>query len=329
MTFIHPEYFYALLLLVPYVVWYFLRRKTLFGAMRFSDIRALAASKPTLRLRLLHLPFLLRVVSICLLVAVLARPLYTHSWQTRHVEGIDIMLAIDVSTSMLAEDLRPNRLEAAKQVANDFIASRPDDRIGLTLFGGAAFTPIPLTLDHRTLLEYFSEVQCGALENGTAIGMGIANAVTKLKESKAKSKVLILLTDGSNNSGDISPLTAAELARKYAIRIYTIGVGTTGMARSPVSTPLGIQYFNVPVEIDMKTLTGIAHATNGVSYRATNTAELRKIYQQIDQLERTKMDVQTYHQREEAYTPFAVLLLLLLAAEGLLRLTWLRTDLNT
>ena len=301
----------------------------MFSAMRFSDIRALAHCNPTLRLRLLHLPFLLRLISIALLVAILARPLSMHSWQTRQIEGIDIMLSVDVSASMLAEDLKPNRVEAAKQVARDFIASRPNDRIGLTLFGGAAFTPIPLTLDHRTLLAYFSEVQCGTLENGTAIGMGIANAVTKLKDSKAKSKVLILLTDGTNNAGNISPLTAAELAHTYQIRIYTIGVGTTGIARTPIFTPIGMQYVNAPVEIDMETLTQIAQTTGGVAYRATSTENLKGIYQQIDQLERTKMDVQTYHQREEAYTSLAILLLIVLLAEGILRLTYLRTDLNT
>jgi Ca-activated chloride channel family protein len=245
------------------------------------------------------------------------------------MEGIDIMLAMDVSTSMLAEDLKPNRMEAAKQVAADFIIGRPNDNIGLSIFAGEAFTQCPMTTDHASLLNLLQNVrtdiaQRGLIEDGTAIGMGLANAVSRLKDSKAKSKVVILLTDGSNNRGDLSPMTAAEIAKSFGIRVYTIGVGTNKVAPYPMSVAGGIQYINVPVEIDTKTLSEIAAATDGDFYRATNNRELQQIYKEIDKLEKSKLNVKKFSKRYEAYQPYALAAAILLLLEMLLRITVFR-----
>jgi Ca-activated chloride channel family protein len=239
------------------------------------------------------------------------------------------MLAMDVSTSMLAEDLKPNRIEAAKQVAAEFVAGRPNDNIGLSIFAGEAFTQCPMTIDHASLLNLLHNVRTdiaarGLIEDGTAIGMGLANAVSRLKDSKAKSKVVILLTDGSNNRGDISPMTAAEIAKSLGIRVYTIGVGTNNVAPYPMPVAGGVQYVNIPVEIDNKTLSEIAAATEGDFYRATNTKELRKIYQEIDQLEKSKLNVKQFSKRYEVYQPFAIIAILALLLEILLRITIFR-----
>ena len=261
---------------------------------------------------------------IIMVILILARPQTTDNWQNTEIEGIDIMLAVDVSTSMLAEDLKPNRLEAAKQVASEFINGRPNDNIGLTIFAGESFTQCPLTVDHGVLLNLFNSIkgdiaQRGLIEDGTAIGMGIANAVTRLKDSKAKSKVIILLTDGSNNRGDISPLTAAEIAKQFGIRIYTIGVGTNGTAPYPMQTYAGTQYVNVPVEIDEKTLTEIAGTTNGNYFRATSNSKLKEVYQEIDKLEKTKLNVKEFSKREEEYQVFAWIAFFCILLELLLR----------
>ena len=239
------------------------------------------------------------------------------------------MLAIDVSTSMLAEDLQPNRMEAAKEVASEFISGRPNDNIGLTIFAGEAFTQCPMTTDHSSLLNLLYNVRTdisarGLIQDGTAIGMGLANAVSRLKDSKAKSKVVILLTDGSNNMGDISPMTAAQIARSFGIRVYTIGVGTNKVARYPMPVAGGVQYINIPVEIDTKTLTDIASTTDGNFYRATNTEELKQIYKDIDKLEKTKMNVKSFSKRYEAYQPFALAAMMCLIVEILLRTVVLR-----
>jgi Ca-activated chloride channel family protein len=261
----------------------------------------------------------LRIIALTLILIVLARPQTTSSRQNTEVEGIDIMLAIDVSTSMLAEDLKPNRLEAAKDVAATFINGRPNDNIGITVFAGESFTQCPLTVDHTVLLNLFSGIKCGIIEDGTAVGMGIANAVTRLKDSKAKSKVIILLTDGTNNRGDISPLTAAEIAKSFGIRVYTIAVGTNGTAPYPYPTANGIQYLNVPVEIDEKTLTQIAINTNGNYFRATSNSKLKEVYSEIDKLEKTKFNVTEYSKRYEEYRLFALLAFLCLFMEIVLR----------
>ncbi len=329
MEFASKEYFLLLLLLIPYLLWYFLYSKKSEPTMKLSDTYAYRFAPKSWRIRLINLPMVLRCLTFVVVVIVLARPQTHTSWGNKSVEGIDIMLAMDVSTSMLAEDLRPNRMEAAKDVAAEFIAGRPNDNIGLTIFAGEAFTQCPMTTDHASLLNLLHSVRTdiaarGLINDGTAIGMGLANAVSRLKESKAKSKVVILLTDGSNNTGDLSPMTAAQIAKSLGIRVYTIGVGTNKVARYPMPVAGGVQYVNIPVEIDTKTLSDIAAATQGNFYRATNNQQLKQIYKDIDKLDKSKMDVKKFSKRYEAYQPFALAAILLLLLEILLRTTVFR-----
>lgn len=329
MELVNKEYLLLLLLLIPYLLWYTLYRKRSEPTFTMSDTYAYNSIKKSWRMRILHLPVFLRIVTFICIAIILARPQTHNSWGNKSVEGIDIMLAMDVSTSMLAEDLKPNRMEAAKKVAAEFISDRANDNIGLTIFAGEAFTQCPMTTDHASLLNLLQGVRTdiasrGLIADGTAVGMGLANAVSRLKESKAKSKVIILLTDGSNNMGDISPLTAAQIAKSLGIRVYTIGVGTNTVAPYPVMVGGTTQYVNVPAEIDTKTLKDIAQSTDGGFYRATNNAELKEIYNDIDRLEKTKMDVKKFSKRYEAYEPFALIAILSLLLEILLRLTILR-----
>ena len=325
----NPYFLLLLLLLIPYVLWYVLRSHDSEPTLQVSSTLAFRHAPRTWKQMLIHAPFLLRCLAYVMIVIVLCRPQTSNSWSDRTIEGIDIMLCMDISTSMLAEDLRPNRIEAAKKVASEFIAGRPNDNIGLTIFAGESFTQCPMTTDHAVLLNLFNNVSCavvqrGMMEDGTAIGMGLANAISRLKDSKAKSKVIILLTDGSNNAGDISPLTAAEIAKSFGIRVYTIGVGTNGQARYPMTVAGHTQYVNIPVEIDTKTLASIAGTTNGEFYRATDNSKLREVYQEIDKLEKTKMNVKEYSKRYEAFLPFALAACLLLLLELLLRETILQ-----
>jgi len=329
MEFANKEYLFLLLLLIPYIIWYVMYRKKSEPTMRMSDTYAFRFAPRSWKVTLMPLSMLLRLLAFVMIVLVLARPQTQNSWKSETVEGIDIMLAMDVSTSMLAEDLRPNRIEAAKQVAAEFITGRPNDNIGLAIFAGESFTQCPMTTDHTSLLNLLQNVRTdiaarGLIEDGTAIGMGLANAVSRLKDSKAKSKVVILLTDGSNNRGDISPMTAAEIARSLGIRVYTIGVGTNKVAPYPMPVAGGVQYVNIPVEIDTKTLSEIASVTEGDFYRATNTKELRKIYKEIDQLEKSKLNVKKFSKRYEAYQPFALAAVIALLLEVLLRITIFR-----
>ena len=329
MEFADKGYFLLLLLLIPYVLWSFLYRKKTEPTMRMSDTFPYRFAPKSWKVRLLHLPMLLRMLAFVMLVCALARPQTRNSWGEKTVEGIDIMLSMDVSTSMLAEDLKPNRLEAAKDVAAEFISGRPDDNIGLNIFAGEAFTQCPMTTDHQSLINLLLNVRTdiaakGLIEDGTAIGMGLANAVSRLQDSKAKSKVVILLTDGSNNRGDISPMTAAAIAKSFGIRVYTIAVGTNKVARYPMMVGGTVQYVNMTAEIDTKTLRDIAATTDGNFYRATNKEELKKIYQDIDKLEKTKFDVKNFSKRYEAYLPFAIVAGLALLLEILLRISVFR-----
>lgn len=329
MEFVNKEYFLLLLLLIPYLIWYLLHRKTSEPTMRMSDTHAYQYAPKSLRVRLMWLPMLLRIIVFVLVVVILARPQTHSNWGSRTVEGIDIMLAMDVSTSMLAEDLKPNRIEAAKSVASEFISGRPDDNIGLTIFAGEAFTQCPMTTDHTSLINLLQNVRTdiaarGLIEDGTAIGMGLANAVSRLKDSKTKSKVVILLTDGSNNRGDISPLTAANIAKSLGIRVYTIAIGSKTMAPYPMQVAGTIQYVNMRADVDVETLSEIASTADGQFYRATNTAELKKIYKDIDKLEKTKMDVKKFSKRYDVYQPFALAALIVFFLEILLRLTVFR-----
>jgi len=318
MIFANIEYLFLLVLLIPYIIWYVMRRQKTEPTLQVSTTRMYMKVSRSWKIYLLHAPFVLRTVAIVMVILILARPQTTDNWQNTEIEGIDIMLAVDVSTSMLAEDLKPNRLEAAKQVASEFINGRPNDNIGLTIFAGESFTQCPLTVDHGVLLNLFNGIKGDIAQRGL-IEDGIANAVTRLKDSKAKSKVIILLTDGSNNRGDISPMTAAEIAKKFGIRVYTIGVGTNGTAPYPVQTYAGTQYINTPVEIDEKTLTEIAGATNGNYFRATSNSKLKEVYQEIDKLEKTKLNVKEFSKREEEYQIFAWIAFFCILLEILLR----------
>lgn len=329
MEFANKEYFLLFLLIIPYIVWYVMYRKKTEPTMRMSDTFAFKYAPKSWKVRLMPLQLILRLLAFCMIIVALARPQTSNSWKNKQVEGIDIMLAMDVSTSMLAEDLKPNRIEAAKQVAAEFIAGRPNDNIGLTIFAGEAFTQCPMTTDHPSLINLLQNVRTdiaarGLISDGTAIGMGLANAVGRLKNSKAKSKVVILLTDGSNNMGDLSPMTSAEIAQSLGIRVYTIGVGTNKVAPYPMPVGGGVQYVNVPVEIDSKTLKDIAEATNGDFYRATNTAELHKIYKEIDQLEKSKMNVKKFSRKYDAFQPFVAIAVITLLLEILFRITLFR-----
>jgi Ca-activated chloride channel homolog len=320
----NPYYLYLLLLIVPATVWYILKRKKRYATLQVSNSFAFEGMKRSWKERLEHIPFILRMLALTLIIIVLARPQSTNSWQNVSTEGIDIVIAMDISSSMLAEDLRPNRLEAAKSVASSFIAGRPNDNIGLVVFSAESFTQCPLTTDHAVLLNLFGGIQSGMIEDGTAIGLGLANAVSRIKDSQAKSKVIILLTDGSNNRGDIDPITAAEIAKTFGIRVYTIGIGTKGKAPYPFKTAYGIQYQNIDVVIDEEPLRQIAGTTGGVYYRATNNNKLKGIYNEIDKLEKTKMKVHEYSKKNEEYRLFGLAALLMLLAEVLLRKTILR-----
>lgn len=325
MVFANPTYLYLLLLLIPMIGWYIWKLCKSQASLQVSsseafDVPEAASWKVYLR----HVPFVLRIAAIAVLIIVLARPQSTNSWQNTSTEGIDIVMAMDVSTSMLAQDFKPNRLEAAKDVAASFINGRPNDNIGLVVFAAESFTQCPLTVDHSVLLNLFKDIQPGIIQDGTAIGLGLANAVSRVKDSMAKSKVIILLTDGVNNAGEIAPVTAAEIAKTFGIRIYAIGVGTQGSAPYPFQTAFGIQYQNIPVEIDEPTLKQIAATTGGQYFRATDNASLKEIYSEIDKMEKTKISVQQYSKKQEEYKNWALLLFVLLLAEVLLRNTLLR-----
>lgn len=322
--FANPKYFLILVLLIPMIVWYVLREKRSHADLQFSSLRAFRGISHAGRVWMRHVLFVLKLLAIVLLVTALARPQSSNSWQTYSSEGIEIVLALDISGSMLARDFNPDRLEAAKEVATKFILERPQDKIGLVVFAGESFTQCPLTTDQAVLVNLMRELHSGMLEDGTALGLGLANAVNRLKDSPGKSKVVILLTDGVNNRGSIAPVTAAELAKTYGIRVYTIGVGTYGEAPYPVQTPFGIQLQNAPVEIDEDVLKQIASITGGQYFRATDNNKLKQIYDEIDKLEKTKIEVKHFSKKEEQYFWFALAGMLLLIAETLLRYTLLR-----
>lgn len=325
MVFVNPTYLYLLLLLIPMIGWYVYKLRKSQASLQVSSTEAFeVAGATSWKVYLRHVPFALRTVAIALLIVVLARPQSTDSWQNSTTEGIDIVMAMDISTSMLAEDLKPNRLEAAKDVAASFINGRQNDNIGLVVFAAESFTQCPLTIDHGVLLNLFKDIQPGIIQDGTAIGLGLANAVSRIKDSQAKSKVIILLTDGVNNTGEIAPVTAAEIAKTFGIRVYTIGVGTQGEAPYPIPTAFGIQYQNIPVEIDEQVLKQIASTTGGQYFRATDNASLKEIYSEIDQMEKTKISVQEFSKKQEEYKNWALIVFALLLVEVLLRNTLLR-----
>lgn len=324
MAFKNPYFFILLFALIPYIIWYLLRFKKSLPALSVPGTAKYRYVRKSLRIYLMHVPFLLRLILFTLVVIILARPQAKHSWTDEDVEGIDIMLSVDVSTSMLAQDFKPNRVEALKQIAERFIEKRPNDNIGLTFFAGEAYTQCPLTTDHAVLINLYSGADDemaakGVIDDGTALGDGIMNSLLRLRESKAKSKVIILLTDGVNNAGNISPLTAAEIAKKQKVRIYTIGIGRNGMAPYPLQAPYTGTVM-VPVEIDEQTMRKISAETGGQYFRATQNAELAQIYDEIDQMEKTKLRVQQFSKRTEMYFPFAVAAFLVFILELILRM---------
>ncbi|MDY5969482.1 MAG: VWA domain-containing protein [Bacteroidales bacterium] len=329
MTFAHP-WLLLLLLLVPLLIgWWIWRYRRQQPTTGYSSITQFKDAPRTLRQRLYPLLYVLRLVAVALLVIALARPQSKLSRSEMKVEGIDIVLALDVSGSMLAEDFSPNRLEAAKKVAADFVNGRKNDRMGLVVFSGEAFTQVPLTIDHNVLLSTLAKIKSGQLKDGTALGDGLATAINRIKDSKAKSKVIILLTDGVNNMGSVDPQTAADICKLYDIRLYTIGVGKHGMAPYPMQySVMGhvvTQYQNVPVEIDEKLLTSMAEATNdGCYFRATGKKSLQQIFGQIDQMEKTKIDVAQYNQTKDEFFPFLAAALLCLVSELLLKLLYFK-----
>jgi Ca-activated chloride channel homolog len=325
--FAHPRYFYLLLVLVPAITWYIYRHNKMQADLQIPTVAPFAGIRKSFRIYLRHVPFILRMLIIALLIIVLARPQSTNRWQDETVEGIDIMLALDISGSMLAGDFSPNRIEASKDVATSFISGRPNDRIGIVLFGGESFTQCPLTTDHAALINLLHEVNVGIIEDqSTAIGLGLANAVKRLKDSGAKSRVVILVTDGVNNAGSVDPLTAAEIAKTFGVRVYTIGVGTIGTAPYPVKDYFGnIVYQQMPVEIDEGILRKISAMTNGDYFRATNNQKLKEIYNRIDKMEKSKVDVKQYSRKHEEYRTFAFAALFLLLLEITMRNTVLRS----
>ena len=327
LTFAHPWMLLGLVLVPLMVGWYIWRYRKQEAALQHSDISLFDGVKQTLRVRLRWLPYALRVVAVGAIVVALARPQSQLSRQEMTVEGIDIVMAMDLSGSMLAEDFKPNRLEAAKRVAADFINGRKNDRMGLVVFAGEAFTQVPLTIDHQVLLKQLGDLKSGTMRDGTALGDGLATAINRIKDSEAQSKVIILLTDGVNNQGSMDPLSAAEIAALYNIRLYTIGVGSLGKAPFPFRDQFGrVHYQNVDVEIDEDLMRQMSDATNdGRYFRATNKKALEEIFNQIDEMEKSKIDVTQYAQTKDEYMPWLWLAVVALLLEALVKWGWMKS----
>ena len=321
----NPEFLYLLLIIPVAIIWYWFKNIRNTAEIKISGISKFANNKKDFRVIFRHSLFVLRLAGVIFLIIALARPQTRSSWKNSTTEGIDIVISFDVSGSMLAEDFKPNRLEAAKKIGVDFISGRQNDRIGLVIFSGESFSQCPLTTDHAVVKNLMMEVKNGMIQDGTAIGMGLANAVNRIKESEAISKVIILLTDGVNNSGSIAPLTAGEIAKEFGIRVYTIGIGTKGKAPYPVKTPFGVQYQYEESDIDEPTLTKIADLTGGKYYRATDNQSLKEIYREIDLLEKSKIDVVEYRKKTESFLPLVLMAGLLFMLEFLLRNTIFRS----
>lgn len=325
--FANPEFFYLLLLIPIFILWYILRIRKSKPSLRYSTTEGFINIKKSIRQRLSFVQFIFRILAFSLAVVVLARPQSSSSEEKVTTEGIDIIISLDISGSMKAEDLKPNRLEAAKENAINFIDERINDRIGLVVFAGESFTQCPITIDHDVLKNLFEQIKIGLIDkDGTAIGMGLATAVSRLKESNAKSKVIILMTDGVNNTGFVAPVTASEIADKFGITIYTIGVGTKGKAPIPVQDVFGRTTRQMmDVDIDEETLKKVAAETGGKYFRATDNEALAKIYKEIDEMEKTKVDVSTFNRYSEEFLPFMIASLILLGLEILSRYTIFRT----
>lgn len=323
-TYENPDFLYLLLLLPIIILFYVFKQQNATASLRMPGLIQFDKAGKTFRHYLRHILFAFRTIATGLLIIVLARPQATDRFQNTTTEGIDIVLTLDISGSMLARDFKPDRLEASKAVATEFISGRPYDRIGLVVFSGESFTQCPLTTDHAVLINLLREIQSGMIEDGTAIGMGLATAVNRIRDSEAKSKVIILLTDGVNNRGEIAPATAADIAETYGIRVYTIGVGTQGMAPYPVQTPFGMQYRDMPVEIDEDILKSIASSTGGKYFRATDNDKLLQVYTEIDKLEKSIIDVRQFSRKQEKFLIPALIAFCLVCFEVLARNTVLK-----
>jgi len=320
-TFAQPLFLWLLLLIPGIIAFYLFKQQRASASLQMPGLQQFKNYRDTFRNYLRYILFGLKVLAITLLIFVLARPQKTDRFQNSTTEGIDIILAIDISGSMLARDFKPDRLEASKNVATEFISGRPYDRIGLVVFSRESFTQCPLTTDHAVLINLMREIKSGMIEDGTALGNGLATAVNRIKDSQAKSKVIILLTDGVNNMGDVAPATAADIAKTFGIRVYTIGVGTQGTAPYPVQTPYGMQFQIMPVEIDEAILKVIATETGGRYFRATDNNKLVQVYGEIDKLEKSKIDEKQFTRREEKFLFPALIAFILLALEVITRQT--------
>ena len=325
--FAEKHWFWLLGILPAMIIWYLLRLKKHEGELNYSSFTLFTKIKSSGKAKFRHSLFVLRLFAFALIIAALARPQSRSSWKDSKTEGIDIVISLDVSLSMLAKDFKPNRMDVAKDVILDFIDARPNDRIGLVIFGGEAFTQCPLTSDHKVLKNMFPQVKAGSLDQGTAIGLGLANAVARIKDSKAKSKVIIFVSDGVNNVGEIAPLTAGELAKTYGVRVYCIGVGSKGKALQPVAIYAQgeYEYDYVDVDIDEKTMTDISDMTGGQYFRATNKESLVSIYQEIDKMEKTIISEKSFSNKSEHFLPLALAAAILLLLEFILRFTIFRS----
>ncbi len=322
----HPIYLWLFLIYIPLIIWYILRQRDAHPALEVSTTMPYASLPRSYKEYLRHGLFVLRLAVVGCLIIILARPQTRDSWRTSSTEGTDIIVALDISSSMLARDFKPDRLEAAKNVATKFVAGRETDNIGVVIFAGESFTAVPMTTDRALLANYINDIKMNMLEDGTAIGDGLATSINRIKDGKAKSKSIILLTDGSNNTGVVAPSTAAEIAKKYGIKVYTIGVGRNGNAPYPQQNMFGrIEYVSMPVVIDETTLRNIASITGGKYFRATDNNVLAQIFDEIDKLEKTEMDVRHFSHTEDNYMFWAWLALGLFALELLLRHTLLRS----
>ncbi len=325
--FAEKQWFWFFLLVPVMLAWYIWRINKHEAEFQFSSFNLFKGIKPSLKSRLRHSLFLMRLMAFTLLITALARPQSKSSWKDTKTEGIDIAISLDVSLSMLAKDFNPNRLEVAKEVILNFIDGRPNDRIGLVLFGGEAFTQCPLTTDHKVLKNMFPQIKAGMLNQGTAIGLGLANAVARIKDSKAKSKVIIFISDGVNNVGEIAPITAGELAKTYGVRVYCIGVGTKGKALQPVAMYAEGQYEYdyVDVDVDEKVMTEISELTDGKYFRATDEESLKAIYGEIDKMEKSIVSERNFSKKAEHFLPLAIAAFLLLVLEFIMRYTVFKT----
>jgi Ca-activated chloride channel family protein len=326
LEFAYPSFLYGLILIPLMMGWYLWKGRKSTAALRLSGFENLDPRIRSSRVWLRHLLFVIRLLVVGLIIIVLARPQSSNRWEQVTTEGIDIVMCMDISGSMRAMDFRPNRLEASKSVGIEFVNARQNDRFGLVVFAGESFTQCPMTTDRAVVINFLKGIEFGVIEDGTAIGMGLATAVNRINDSKARSKVIILLTDGVNNRGDVGPVTAAEIAASFGIRVYTIGVGSHGNAPVPVQDVYGRTVTrNMPVEIDEEVLREIAETTDGAYFRATDNNKLREIYRQVDQLEKTRLDVKQFSRKKEEYFPFLLAAVMLLLTEILLRYTVLRT----